>query len=171
MLCKEFPIIFGIVFESNFWLCVHVTLYNLDKTLKQQPGYFLGEDCGLSRSVCFHFVAIILFIQCIFFTIFRYRCLRCFNFDICQNCFFSGRKSKNHKLTHPMQEYCTAVSFYQDTILLKLNIIDLLFLRVRVRFVVFYVTFNNISVISWHSVLLVEQTGVPRENHKPVASH
>jgi len=40
---------------------------------------------------------------------FRYRCLKCFNFDMCQNCFFSGRKAKNHKLTHPMQEYCTAV--------------------------------------------------------------
>jgi hypothetical protein len=27
-------------------------------------------------------------------------------------------------------------------------------------------TFNNISVISWQPVLLVEETGVPRENHK-----
>ncbi|XP_063403799.1 dystrophin-like isoform X1 [Mytilus trossulus] len=45
---------------------------------------------------------------------FRYRCLRCFNFDICQNCFFSGRKSKNHKLTHPMQEYCTATTSGED---------------------------------------------------------
>jgi hypothetical protein len=27
--------------------------------------------------------------------------------------------------------------------------------------------FNNISVISWRSVLLVEETGVPRENHRP----
>jgi hypothetical protein len=26
-------------------------------------------------------------------------------------------------------------------------------------------TFNNISVISWRSVLLVEETGVPGENH------
>jgi hypothetical protein len=26
-------------------------------------------------------------------------------------------------------------------------------------------TFNNISDISWQSVLLVEETGVPRENH------
>jgi len=26
-------------------------------------------------------------------------------------------------------------------------------------------TFNNISVISWRSVLLVEETGVSRENH------
>ena len=31
--------------------------------------------------------------------------------------------------------------------------------------------FNNISVISWRSVLLVEETGVPEENHRPVASH
>ena len=30
-------------------------------------------------------------------------------------------------------------------------------------FMVFNVTFNNISVISWKSVLLVEQTGVPAE--------
>ena len=32
-------------------------------------------------------------------------------------------------------------------------------------------TFNNISVISWRSVLLVDETGVPGENHRPVASH
>jgi hypothetical protein len=32
-------------------------------------------------------------------------------------------------------------------------------------------TVNNISVISWWSVLLVEETGVHRENHLPVASH
>ena len=36
---------------------------------------------------------------------------------------------------------------------------------------VFDATINNISVISWQSVLLVEETGVPRENHPPVASH
>jgi len=34
----------------------------------------------------------------------------------------------------------------------------------------FNATFNNISVILWWSVLLVEETGVPRENHRPVAS-
>ena len=32
-------------------------------------------------------------------------------------------------------------------------------------------TFNNISVISWRSVLLVEDTGVPWENHWPVTNH
>jgi hypothetical protein len=36
---------------------------------------------------------------------------------------------------------------------------------------VFNVTFNTISTMSWRSVLLVEETGVPRENHRPVASH
>ncbi|WAR08807.1 DMDD-like protein [Mya arenaria] len=44
----------------------------------------------------------------------RYRCLRCFNFDMCQNCFFSGRKAKHHKLTHPIQEYCTTTSSGED---------------------------------------------------------
>ena len=36
---------------------------------------------------------------------------------------------------------------------------------------VFDTTINIISVISWQSVLLVEETGVPRENHQPVESH
>jgi hypothetical protein len=39
---------------------------------------------------------------------------------------------------------------------------------VRVRVLVFNTTFNIISVISWRSVLLVEETGVPGENHRPV---
>ena len=30
---------------------------------------------------------------------------------------------------------------------------------------------NNISFISWRSVLLVEEIGVPGENHRPAASH
>ena len=36
---------------------------------------------------------------------------------------------------------------------------------------VFNATCNNISVISWHSVSLLEETGVPGKNHQPVASH
>jgi hypothetical protein len=37
--------------------------------------------------------------------------------------------------------------------------------------VVFYATFNNISVKSQQSVLLVEETEVLGENHRPVTSH
>jgi hypothetical protein len=36
---------------------------------------------------------------------------------------------------------------------------------------VFNATFNDISAISWRSVLLVEETGVPGENHRPAANH
>ena len=32
-------------------------------------------------------------------------------------------------------------------------------------------TFNNTSVISWRSVLLMEETEIPGENHRPFASH
>ena len=31
--------------------------------------------------------------------------------------------------------------------------------------------FNNISVVLWQPVLLVEETRVPGENHRPAASH
>ena len=57
------------------------------------------------------------------------------------------------------------VDFFQISLFIK---------RVRMRVMVFEATFNNISVISpilWRSVLLVEETGVPRENHRPVANH
>jgi hypothetical protein len=35
----------------------------------------------------------------------------------------------------------------------------------------FNATFNNILVMLWRSVLLVEETEVPKENHRPVSSH
>ena len=38
-------------------------------------------------------------------------------------------------------------------------------------FMVLNATFNNISVRSWQSDSLVEETGVPRQNHRPAASH
>jgi hypothetical protein len=30
-----------------------------------------------------------------------------------------------------------------------------------------YITFSNISAISWRPVLVVEEAGVPGENHRP----
>ena len=40
-----------------------------------------------------------------------------------------------------------------------------------VRVMVCNATFNNITVISWQSFLLVEETAVPEENHHPEESH
>ena len=42
---------------------------------------------------------------------------------------------------------------------------------IEVGLFVFNATFNNISAISWQSVLLVEETEGPEENHRPVASY
>ena len=42
---------------------------------------------------------------------------------------------------------------------------------IGVMVVVFNATFRNISVISWRSALLVQESGVPEENHRPATSH
>jgi hypothetical protein len=47
----------------------------------------------------------------------------------------------------------------------------LLIFFLEVRVMMFKATVNNISVISRWSVLLMEETGVSGENHRPVASH
>jgi hypothetical protein len=46
--------------------------------------------------------------------------------------------------------------------------IKYLTVSVSVQVMAFNATFNNISVLSWQSVLLVVETG---ENHRPAASH
>ena len=48
---------------------------------------------------------------------------------------------------------------------------DTMIYQFMVCFMVFNATFNNISAISWQSALLMEETKVPTENHRPVASH
>ena len=46
-----------------------------------------------------------------------------------------------------------------------------LMLGVGVRVMVLSITFNNMAVISWRLVILIEENGVFEENHRPVASH
>ena len=41
----------------------------------------------------------------------------------------------------------------------------------KICVMVFNATFSNISVISWLSLLLVEEAGVPGKTHRPIASH
>ena len=40
-----------------------------------------------------------------------------------------------------------------------------------IRCMVFNATVNNISVVSWRSVILVDEMRVHRENHRPAESH
>ena len=54
----------------------------------------------------------------------------------------------------------------------------LVYIHTFIRFVclfvclmVFNATFSSISGISWQSYLLVEETGGPGKNHRPVVSH
>jgi hypothetical protein len=54
---------------------------------------------------------------------------------------------------------------------LVINLVILSLVYGLVWFMVFNATFKGISVISWRSVLLVEETWVPGENHRPVARH
>jgi len=60
-----------------------------------------------------------------------------------------------------LKDYSTSIFYWQRC---KCQLVD-------TWFMVFSTTFNNISVILWWSVLLVEETGVPGENHWSVASH
>ena len=59
---------------------------------------------------------------------------------------------------------CQIKTFYKRKL-------DNVFMVVVVLVLAFNATFINISVILWWSVLLVVETGVPRENLRPVASH
>jgi dystrophin len=45
---------------------------------------------------------------------FRYRSLKYFNCDICQNCFFSGKQTKFFKMDDPLQEYYTETTSSED---------------------------------------------------------
>ena len=87
--------------------------------------------------------------------------------------FFSKIKFTWYDIFHSVKLYT-----YQLNKLLKVypNIRFLIFFLELLEkdlawFMMFNATFNNISAISWRSVLLVEETGVPGENHRLVASH
>lgn len=37
----------------------------------------------------------------------RYKCLKCLNYNICQNCFLTGRHIYEHHENHEMRQYCS----------------------------------------------------------------
>ena len=71
-----------------------------------------------------------------------------------------GRDPQNREKNAPAGRF-TCMAWNNANIIVILGL---------VWFMVSNTTFSNISVISWWSVLLVEETRVPRENYGPVAS-
>ena len=64
---------------------------------------------------------------------------------------------------------------YRDNFDIITSILNFLYIQnivheIWFRVMVFNATFNNITDISWQSVLLMKETGVPRKNHQPVAN-
>jgi hypothetical protein len=60
---------------------------------------------------------------------------------------------------------------YQDTIGQNVKLITMTDNVLVDSFLVFNATFSNISAISWRPVLVVEEAGVPGENHRSWASN
>ncbi|MCJ8729933.1 hypothetical protein PDJAM_G00111720 [Pangasius djambal] len=44
----------------------------------------------------------------------RYRCLKCLNVHLCQNCFLTKKCTRKHKPSHPVLEYCTQPSWKES---------------------------------------------------------
>ncbi|XP_035376330.1 dystrotelin isoform X2 [Electrophorus electricus] len=44
----------------------------------------------------------------------RYRCLKCVNLHLCQTCFLTERRTRKHKPSHPVLEYCTQPSWKES---------------------------------------------------------
>ena len=83
---------------------------------------------------------------------------------------FSIETNIQQKCTiHRHIKLCTNTESYSTKVQMWTRRINDSLMRVRVM--VLSATFNNISVISWRSVLMVEQTRVPGEIHSPAASH
>jgi hypothetical protein len=84
---------------------------------------------------------------------------------------FSKKFTVNIKLSDHPTSFDTNCPQKRDLLMTLLNLKQIFIVLDRVRVIMFNATFNNISVRSWRSVLLVEETGVPGENHRPAARH
>jgi hypothetical protein len=91
-----------------------------------------------------------------------YSCLYCW-----QGFFFSLAVGPLANLTKTTLKSRKLLSFKEENYSYRSTEVNR---SVLVWFMVFNVTFNIISVISWQSVLLVEETRGPGENHRPVTS-
>ena len=81
--------------------------------------------------------------------------------------------NNNHSLTHLKRKVIILVAYVPLVAFFTIHIYKLIHIPVflKLQLVVFNATFNKISAFLWRSVLLVEETGVLRENHRPAVSY
>jgi hypothetical protein len=96
------------------------------------------------------------------------RCPRGISIDNDGNVYVAGRDSSNVVFISP-DGHCHRQLFSSNDGLVEPQVLD--YEKSTNRLLVVNTTFNNISAISWHSVLLLQETGVPGENHRSAASH
>jgi hypothetical protein len=91
--------------------------------------------------------------------------------DVCRN---QKKNTRGYATLHleknKAKEQRPVLTFYTCPPLMVYNIVSGVMVSVFDWFMVFKAIFNNISVISWWSVLFVEDTRVTGENHRPIAS-
>ena len=75
------------------------------------------------------------------------------------------------KELHTMLEHIGPPTGFIGFVLFNFYLFVCLFDCLFVCLMVLSATFNNISIISWRSVLLAEETEGLGETHRPVASH
>ena len=54
---------------------------------------------------------------------FRYKCQKCRKYQLCQDCFWRGRVSHSHQLTHQMKEYTSYVGIFSCCLIFSLSLI------------------------------------------------
>ena len=70
-----------------------------------------------------------------------------------------------------MIDTCSTYIIRCDTGFMNMLPKDFVLFFIYIYIFVFNATFSNISAISWRPVLVVEEAGVPGENHRPWASN
>lgn len=65
--------------------------------------------------------------HCESFAGFRYKCQRCYNYNLCQTCFWRGRTSGNHSNEHEVKEYSFYVSLLKHSCFLSVFVMPVKF--------------------------------------------
>ena len=148
---------YGLRFSGNIWL----SLLSQNDSCKIPP--FWHQNLLISFLICLNVIVVLIKVKVNQLSIsgrslqdkWHHRHL-----NSCDSAFQNGDRFQVLTDFNEWEDtWCKHASHYTT------DAVDFYF-GLKVRVMVFNITFNNISVISWLLVLLVEVTGVPGENHR-----